>query len=87
MLVGLFPERGLQLRFDTQPAPAGYLQSKVSRGSLDTEKTAQAGLAASHGTGRGLPEDRDESGRLAMSRAGGDRNMVGTSRVLRDLWR
>ncbi|HEY1965138.1 MAG TPA: NAD-dependent epimerase/dehydratase family protein, partial [Acidobacteriaceae bacterium] len=43
LLVGLFPERGLQLRFDTQPTPAGYLQSKVSRGSLDTGKLRKLG--------------------------------------------
>jgi nucleoside-diphosphate-sugar epimerase len=38
LLVDLFPERGLAVRFDTRPAPAGYIKSKVSRGSLDTTR-------------------------------------------------
>jgi nucleoside-diphosphate-sugar epimerase len=38
MLVDLFPERRLSLRFDSAPPPAGYMQSQVSRGSLDTGK-------------------------------------------------
>jgi len=43
MLVGLFPERGLSLRFDCSPAPAGYIRSPVSRGSLDTAKLRSLG--------------------------------------------
>jgi len=43
MLVDLFPERRLKLRFETKRAPAGYLQSKVSRGSLDTGKLRKLG--------------------------------------------
>jgi nucleoside-diphosphate-sugar epimerase len=38
LLVNLFPERGLSARFDTRPAPAGYIQSTSHRGSLDTSK-------------------------------------------------
>ena len=38
LLVELFPERALSARFDTKPAPAGYIKSNVSRGSLDTTK-------------------------------------------------
>lgn len=54
LLVGLFPERGLQLRFDTQPAPAGYLQSKVSRGSLDTGKLRKLGWQPTTGLEEGF---------------------------------
>lgn len=43
MLVGLFPERRLSLRFEISPAPAGYIPSKVSRGSLDTAKLRALG--------------------------------------------
>jgi nucleoside-diphosphate-sugar epimerase len=38
MLVGLFPERELSLRFESAPPPAGYIRSTVNRGSLDTGK-------------------------------------------------
>jgi len=43
LLVSLFPERGLSLRFHTNGAPAGYLRSTVNRGSLDTSKLRALG--------------------------------------------
>jgi UDP-glucuronate decarboxylase len=43
LLVSLFPERGLSLRFHTSGTPAGYLRSTVNRGSLDTSKLRALG--------------------------------------------
>jgi UDP-glucuronate decarboxylase len=54
MLVGLFPERGLKLRFDARRPPAGYLQSKVSRGSLDTGKLRKLGWRPTVGLEEGF---------------------------------
>jgi nucleoside-diphosphate-sugar epimerase len=54
MLVGLFPERGLSFRFDTTPPPAGYLQSKLSRGSLDTTKLRGLGWRPATGLQEGF---------------------------------
>jgi len=38
LMVNLFPERGLSVRFEGRPASNPYMPSKVGRGSLDTTK-------------------------------------------------
>jgi len=43
LLVGLFPDRDLKVRFETGNVPAGYLRSSVNRGSLDTTKLRSLG--------------------------------------------
>jgi nucleoside-diphosphate-sugar epimerase len=54
MLVDLFPERGLQLRFENKRPPAGYLQSTASRGSLDTGKLRKLGWRPTVGLEEGF---------------------------------
>jgi len=43
LLVELFPERGLSLRFEVNGGPAGYIRSAASRGSLDTTRLRALG--------------------------------------------
>jgi UDP-glucuronate decarboxylase len=54
LLVSLFPERGLNARFDTKPAPAGYIKSTVNRGSLDTTKLRGLGWRPSTSLAEGF---------------------------------
>jgi len=54
LLVDLFPERGLKLRFDAKRPPAGYLQSTVNRGSLDTGKLRKLGWRPTTGLREGF---------------------------------
>ena len=54
ILVNLFPERGLRVRFEPQSQTSGYLASTVSRGSLDTGKLRQLGWRPSTGLEEGF---------------------------------